>query len=50
VYVIAALLKVIDRGMGILSLAIVSQPSFLLKETNPSFTALVNYYDCNYGD
>ena len=42
VYVPIALLKVIDRGMGILSLAVMSQPLFLLKEINHSFMALVN--------
>ena len=37
-----ALLKVIDRGMGIISLAMMSQPSFMLKESNRSFVAQVN--------
>ena len=36
-----ALLKVIDRGMGIISLAMVSQPSFMLKESNRCFVAQV---------
>ena len=36
-----ALLKVIDRGMGIISLAMMSQPSFMLKESNHSFMAQV---------